>query len=91
MSADVTARVVVIVDIFTKTTILRATTKTATTEQIANLLFEAVIAKGFCPAVIISDHDRKYVSDGGLLLAVVVDWLAMMLCSVPDCDSLLPN
>jgi hypothetical protein len=49
-------------DIFTKSVILRPTRKTADAEEIAEILFNSVICKGFLPSVIISDNDSKYTS-----------------------------
>jgi hypothetical protein len=52
-----------IVDTFTKAVVLRATDTTASTEDIANILFSSVICRGFLPSTIISDRDSKYTSD----------------------------
>jgi hypothetical protein len=49
-------------DIFTQSIILRPTRKTADAEEIAEILFNSVICKGFLPSVIISDNDSKYTS-----------------------------
>jgi hypothetical protein len=52
-----------IVDTFTKAVILRPTKTSADTEDIANLLFNSVLCKGFLPSTVISDQDPKYTSD----------------------------
>jgi hypothetical protein len=52
-----------VVDTFTKAVILRPTSTTATTEDIAEILFTSVLCKGFLPSTVISDKDPKYTSD----------------------------
>jgi transposase InsO family protein len=49
-------------DLFTKSIILRPTRKTADAEEIAEILFNSVVCKGFLPSTIISDNDSKYTS-----------------------------
>jgi hypothetical protein len=52
-----------IVDTFTKAVVLRPTHTTASTSDIADILFSSVICRGFLPSTIISDRDSKYTSD----------------------------
>jgi hypothetical protein len=52
-----------IADTFTKAVVLRPTRTTASTEDIAELLFANILCKGFLPSTIISDKDPKYTSE----------------------------
>jgi hypothetical protein len=52
-----------IMDTFTKAVILRPTVTTATTEDIADILFTSILCKGFLPSVVISDKDPKYTAE----------------------------
>jgi hypothetical protein len=52
-----------IMDTSTKMVILQPTRSTASTEDVAEMLFTSVICKGFLPSTIISDRDPKYTSD----------------------------
>jgi hypothetical protein len=52
-----------IVDTFTKTVVLRPTSTTATTADVADILFTSILCRGFLPSTVISDKDPKYTSD----------------------------
>jgi hypothetical protein len=52
-----------IADTFTKAVILRPTKTTASTEDIADILFTNLLCKGFLPSTVISDKDPKYTSE----------------------------
>jgi hypothetical protein len=52
-----------IVDTFTKAVILQPTRTTASTEDVAEMLFTSVMCKGFLASTIISDRDSKYISE----------------------------
>ena len=52
----------VICDLFTKTVRLRPTTNKASAKDIADLVMEAVVYKGFLPTTLVSDRDPKYIS-----------------------------
>jgi translation initiation factor 2 beta subunit (eIF-2beta)/eIF-5 len=58
-----------IMDTSTKMVILQPTRSTASTEDVAEMLFTSVICKGFLPSTIITDRDPKYTS--GLWAAVM--------------------
>jgi hypothetical protein len=52
-----------IVDTFTKTVVLQPTSTTATTAEVADILFTSILCRGFLPSTVISDKDPKYTSD----------------------------
>jgi hypothetical protein len=52
-----------VVDTFTKAVVLRATSTTATTADVADILFTSILCRGFLPSTVISDKDPKYTSD----------------------------
>ncbi|CAO1625007.1 unnamed protein product [Jaminaea pallidilutea] len=59
----------IVTDTFTKTTWLQPTTKSATAVQIADMLENMVIRRGFRPARIISDSDSKLIGSIGMAVA----------------------
>jgi hypothetical protein len=52
-----------VVDTFTKTVVLRPTSTTATTADVADILFTSILCRGFLPSTVISDKDPKYTSE----------------------------